>query len=208
MQHLFRTLGFLKCCVAVASCDNLLATALDSLKSNFDNGLGGTLPAARYQVDPHLSSTESLLAAWALAHSHPNWAQQEINSQLKGQWDNGMLPKIRFQSGYDEDWLKGTIYPGPSTWNQRHQDGEHQGESFNTTSLAALPLHAEVVLQVYDLSPRSVEDREWLTQVVPKLYAYHAYLHSPQRSLPGSSLVYLGNTRMKGKRPYHSAYLD
>jgi hypothetical protein len=91
---------------------------------------------------------------------------------LNSQWASGLIPTARFPIGYDAAWVRGTTLPGPALWHGTGRNGD------NTTSLAALPLHTEVALQIYALSLRDYESRLWLQRVFPSLYRWHAHLHT------------------------------
>jgi hypothetical protein len=108
----------------------------------------------------------------ALAHTDQRRAQEEFLSVLNSQWASGLIPTARFPVGYDAAWVRGTTLPGPAIWHGTGRNGD------NTTSLAALPLHAEVALQIYALSLRDYESRLWLQRVFPSLYRWHAHLHT------------------------------
>ena len=73
-------------------------------------------------------------------------------SVFRGQWENGMVPTVRYAPGYVGDFLGGSIIPGPGGWGNA---SAVSSEGANTSALAATPLHAEVALRIFNLSPRS-----------------------------------------------------
>ncbi|CAM9637009.1 unnamed protein product [Discosporangium mesarthrocarpum] len=142
----------------------------------------------------HQSSTDSLMVARAWTHLDHNRAQDEMMALFSGQWANGLVPTIRFARGYSADYLGGTLMPGPAGWGSLPSVGDGAGEGgggtgYNTSGLAALPLHAETTLQIFELSQRDSEARLWLQHMFPALYRYHEYLHGARGDPAGTGLV-------------------
>ncbi|CAN0166740.1 unnamed protein product, partial [Scytosiphon promiscuus] len=82
---------------------------------------------------------------------HP---QAELLSIFRGQWENGLVPTVRYTPGYDADFLGGTFLPGPGGWGDGNASSPPTSAGgANTSALAALPLHAEAALRIFDLSP-------------------------------------------------------
>lgn len=81
--------------------------------------------------------------------------QSELSSVFLGQWENGMVPSVRYAPGYSGDFLGGSLMLGPGGWNQNGTPPK-AASGANTSGLAALPLHAEAALRIFNLSPRSV----------------------------------------------------
>ncbi|CAM9435006.1 unnamed protein product [Choristocarpus tenellus] len=138
------------------------------------------------------------MVAWAWAHLSQARAQSEMLAIFSSQWENGLVPSVRFSPGYDSPYLGGTLLPGPGGWGgpsmvgERGNIGRARGNriSYNTSGLAALPLHAETTLQIFELSLRDSEARLWLQRIFPHLYRYHLYLHK-SRGDPDTGLVYV-----------------
>lgn len=77
-------------------------------------------------------------------------------SIFRGQWENGMVPTVRYAPGYDGDFLGGSFMPGPGGWGSGdgNASSARSAGGANTSALAAVPLHAEAALRIFDLSPR------------------------------------------------------
>lgn len=78
--------------------------------------------------------------------------QSELLSIFLGQWENGMVPTVRYAPGYDGNFLRGSFLPGPGGWGNGTPAVSARGD--NTSALAALPLHADAALRIFDLSSR------------------------------------------------------
>ncbi len=85
----------------IQNTDQLLSNAIDVLRSN-DRGTH-TMPST--DIYPHQWLWDSCFSAIGWAHIDIKRAQQEINSLLKGQWSNGMIPHMIFDMSpkYSQD---------------------------------------------------------------------------------------------------------
>eukprot|EP00903_Cladosiphon_okamuranus_P016301 g15033.t1 len=164
------------------------ATAL--LESNYRAELEATIPSPL--IDPHQESTTSVMVAEAWAHLDQRRAREEMLSVFRGQWANGLVPTVRYAPGYEGDFLGGSFLPGPGGWGGGgdNTSSAQSAGGANTSALAALPLHAEAALRIFDLSPRDAEARLWLQSLFPPLFRYHDYLHG-SRGDPDTGLVYI-----------------
>src|SRR3990172_6843319 len=75
--------------------DKLLAKAQEVLERN--DRSHWTVPAS--DLYPHQWLWDSCFIAIGLRHLDIDRAQSELNSLLRGQWSNGMLPHIVFSDG-------------------------------------------------------------------------------------------------------------
>ncbi|CAM9953605.1 unnamed protein product, partial [Phaeothamnion confervicola] len=195
-----RTIGrsalCLSCALAASSgglgsnCDPLAVIEASKalLLSNYRDSFEGTVP---WPDATHFSSTDALLAAWASAHFDQVKAQQIFGSVLRGQWRNGLMPSARFTLGSKATWTPGTLLPGPGSflWGSSSSGGGGGGGgggegTYNTTTLAALPLHALVALQIFDLSERDAPARLWLQDIFQPLFHWHQHLHTARNHAP------------------------
>lgn len=95
------------------------------------------------------------MAAEAWAHVDQHRARAEMLSVFRGQWPSGLVPTVRYAPGYEGDFLGGSFLPGPGGWGGGNNASSAQSAGgANTSALAALPLHAEAALRIFDLSPR------------------------------------------------------
>eukprot|EP00752_Nemacystus_decipiens_P014671 g13067.t1 len=165
------------------------ATAL--LESNYRVELEATIPSPL--IDAHQESTTSVMVAEAWAHVDQHRARAEMLSIFRGQWVSGLVPTVRYAPGYEGNFLGGSFVPGPGGWGGGGGGNASSAQSAsgaNTSALAALPLHAEAALRIFDLSPRDADARLWLQSLFPPLFRYHDYLHG-SRGDPDTGLVYI-----------------
>ncbi|CAM9410828.1 unnamed protein product [Ectocarpus sp. 4 AP-2014] len=169
----------------------LVQGAAGLLLENYRDELEATIPSPL--IDAHQESTTSVMVAEAWAHIDQQRARAELLSIFRGQWENGLVPTVRYAPGYEDDFLVGSFLPGPGGWGGRSSENASSAQSAggaNTSSLAAIPLHAEAALRIFDLSPRDAEARLWLQDLFPALFRYHDYLHG-SRNDPETGLVYV-----------------
>ncbi|CAM9715920.1 unnamed protein product, partial [Sphacelaria rigidula] len=96
-------------------------------------------------------STTSVLVSQAWARFDQRRARAELTSIFSGQWENGLVPTVRYAAGYDGDVLGGSFLPGPGRWGNV---SAVSASGFNTSALAAIPIHAEAALRIFDMSKR------------------------------------------------------
>lgn len=98
-----------------------------------------------------------------LSHFDVAWGRREIRTLLMGQWRNGMVPHIIF-------WDKTRHFPYWAYMESR------VGLKPNTTAHSQPPLIALAVERLHQASPNF----EYLTEVLPKIAAFHQYLMNVQ----------------------------
>jgi len=119
--------------------------------------MGFTTPSST--ITSFQSASDSLFAAYAWSHLNAYLSMSELKSSLKGQWPNGLIPKITMNPNtLASTWLPGTFYPGPNYWRTWQQS------SHMTAGLAALPIHAFVAMQVF-YHQRDAESLNFLAEV-------------------------------------------
>ncbi|MEM8925857.1 MAG: trehalase family glycosidase [Actinomycetota bacterium] len=124
-----------------------------------------TKPAPR--LYPHQWSWDS--AFIAIGNRHRRWdrAVLELETLFDAQWTNGMVPHIVFADndpGY---------FPGGTYW--RSEVSAHCPQGVSSSGICQPPVHATAVLAVYKANPS--EGRRFVEAMVPKLVAWHDYLH-------------------------------
>ena len=125
---------------------------------------------------PHQWNWDSAFIAVGLAHYDLERAKTEIRSLLAGQWRNGMIPHIIFNSntaGY---------FPDPHSWQiARSPDAP---ASILTSGITQPPM---ITIAVRDIVRR--ENRvDFAREVFPALLAYHNWFHH-ERDPRGEGLV-------------------
>ena len=121
-----------------------------------------TVPASG--LYPHQWSWDSAFHAIGLRHLSPLRAQQELESLLSAQWDDGRLPQIVFDLSRDDDYS-----PGAAFW--RTGNGR-----VPTAGLVQPAVHAWAALLVHEADPDLSSRRGFLGRAYPRLVAWHDYL--------------------------------
>ncbi|MGH1549894.1 MGH1-like glycoside hydrolase domain-containing protein [Leifsonia poae] len=164
----------------------------------FGNWRGSyTVPAGG--LYPHQWSWDSAFIAIGLRHLSPRRAQQELDTILSAQWDDGRLPQIVFHSGRDDGYS-----PGVSFWNSSSIPGS---PPVQTSGLIQPPNHAMAVLMVHESDPHESGRRRFLERAYPRLVSWHRYLR--ERRGTGSGLARIVHPWESGmdNSPYWDACL-
>lgn len=137
-----------------------------------------TVPATG--LYPHQWSWDSAFIAIGLARLSPRRAQQEIETLLSGQWDDGRLPQIIYRLGHDDAYS-----PGRTFWRSEELPGS---PAVPTAGLVQPPNHAWAALLVHRADPEESTRRSFLQRAYPRLVRWHEYL-SVRRDRGGSGLA-------------------
>ncbi|NJC21025.1 hypothetical protein BJ994_000101 [Arthrobacter pigmenti] len=142
----------------------LTSAAVSVLKRNWAGS--HTLPASG--LYPHQWSWDSGFIALGLRHVDADRAQQELESILNGQWEDGRLPQIIYDVTRDDDYS-----PGASFWRSNDLPA---APLVPTTGLIQPPNHAWAAWEVHRTNPDASERNGFLARVYPRLVAWHEYL--------------------------------
>src|SRR5581483_8214227 len=139
--------------------DELVEHAKEVLQKN--NYGEYTKPAP--DLYPHQWLWDSCFIAIGLRHYNLDRAQRELKHLLSGQWSNGMLPHIIFDSAlaYRQD---------RNIW--RSQVSPFAPDNLSTSGITQPPMLAEAVVRVGEKMPLP-ERRTWYQTMYPSLLAYH-----------------------------------
>lgn len=142
----------------------LIDGAAEVLKNN-DHG-EWTIPAAA--LYPHQWLWDSCFIAIGLRHLDIERAKTELRSLLRGQWDNGMLPNIIFDSGnkHRRDRVMWRSWVNP-----------YAPEKISTSGITQPPLLAEAVLRIGQ-NLKLPERRSWYKEMLQPLIDYHEWLYN------------------------------
>jgi hypothetical protein len=142
----------------------LLGQAAEVLKKN-DKGRW-TMPAAG--IYPHQWLWDSCFTAIGLRHLDIERAQMELRSLLRGQWSNGMLPNLIFDSAkqYRRD---------RNLW--RSWVNPYAPADVSTSGITQPPMLAEAVLKVGQ-KLKLPERRSWYKEMLPALIDYHEWMYA------------------------------
>ena len=116
---------------------------------------------------PHQWLWDSCFIAIGLRHLDVGRAQLELQSLLRGQWHNGMLPNIIFR---DDPQYR----PDRNIW--RSWLNPFAPNDVTTTGITQPPMLAEAVVQV-GKKLAWPERRQWYRLMYPALLAYHEWLY-------------------------------
>ena len=157
---------------------SLVAQAKEVLEGNW---LGSsTKPAPR--LYPHQWSWDSAFIAIAYSHYNQERDEQELRSLFRGQWDNGLLPHIVFNTE------AGDYLPGPEFW--KTDRSPHSTRQPHTSGIIQPPVHATAVLHVYRYAQDRRNARTFLEEMFPKLQMWHSYLYR-ERDPENEGLIYI-----------------
>lgn len=131
---------------------------------------------------PHQWNWDSCFISIGISRYDTGRAMQEIESLLKGQWSNGLVPQIVFNP-------KGTGYfPGPDVWqSERSPDAPRD---VKTSGITQPPVLATACLAIYNNAPQSrrKEAEDFLRRVYPKVVLYHRWMYE-ERNPDGTGLI-------------------
>ncbi len=125
-----------------------------------------TIPAEG--LYPHQWLWDSCFIAIGLAEYDLERAKKEIESLLRGQWSNGMLPHMIF-AGTDRHRRDQNIW---QSWRNPHAP-----DHLSTSGLTQPPVLAEAIVRIGS-KMKTVERRGWYQDVYPALLAYHQWLYT------------------------------
>ncbi|HEU5030957.1 MAG TPA: hypothetical protein VFV01_39000 [Spirillospora sp.] len=142
----------------------------------------GTATAASPGLYPHQWSWDSAFISLGLARHRPDRAETELLSLFRGQWADGMLPHIVFNTSL----ARHAYFPGPDLWRSTEQPAAPNG--VQTSGLTQPPVHALVALRLHECAPDGESSRGFLARLYPLLAAQHRYL-TTARDLGSSGLI-------------------
>lgn len=143
--------------------EKLIDSAKEVLEQN--NRRLWTVPAA--DLYPHQWLWDSCFIAIGLRHIDIERAKTELRSLLRGQWGNGMLPNIIFDSNeqYTRDREIWRSYISP-----------YAPKHVATSGITQPPMLAEAVLKVGE-KLRQTERRSWYREMYPAIVSYHEWMY-------------------------------
>ncbi|HEY1918545.1 MAG TPA: glycogen debranching protein [Streptosporangiaceae bacterium] len=140
----------------------------------------GVITKAAPALYPHQWSWDAAFNAIGLATVDPPRAQLELDSLLRGQWRNGMVPHIVFDPAADG------YFPGPERWECARYSADAPRD-VETSGICQPPVHAIAAARIAAAVPAQ---NTWAARVYPRLLDWHRYL-SRYRTDPESGLITL-----------------
>ncbi len=137
-----------------------------------------TIPAAG--LYPHQWLWDSCFTAIGLRHVDPARAALELQSLLRGQWQNGMLPHMIFSP-------TNSLFDDGKLWRSR--DNPLSPRDVATSGITQPPLIAEAARRVHQKLPADTQDL-FLRTMVPAIVRHHEWLYR-ERDPHANGLVFL-----------------
>ncbi len=135
-----------------------------------------TVPGAK--LYPHQWLWDSCFIAIGLRHDDVQRAMVEVQSLLRGQWANGMLPNIIFNDSFkyraDRNAWRSWLNP-------------NSPDHVMTSGITQPPMLAEAIVRIGEKLTSS-DRNAWYKSVWPALLAYHQWLYA-ERDPHGEGLV-------------------
>jgi len=134
----------------------------------------GQITKAAPSLYPHQWSWDAAFNAIGLATVDLPRARLELDSLFAGQWRNGLLPHIVFDSAAEGYW------PGPAQWECAVHN-EEAPSAPATSGIIDPPVHAIAVDRILALAERAggaefEQTKEWAAAIYPRLLAWHRFL--------------------------------
>ncbi|RKS74798.1 hypothetical protein BZB76_3320 [Actinomadura pelletieri DSM 43383] len=142
----------------------------------------GTSTAASPGLYPHQWSWDSAFISLGLARHRRDRAEAELLSLFRGQWADGMLPHIVFNTSL----ARHAFFPGPELWRSERHPAAPRG--VHTSGLTQPPLHALAALRLHECATDGESSRAFLARLYPMLTAQHRYF-AQARDLASSGLI-------------------
>ncbi|WP_254666059.1 hypothetical protein [Streptomyces sp. WMMB 322] len=149
----------------------------------------GSSTVPSHGLYPHQWSWDSAFVAIGLRHLSPVRAQRELETLLGGQWEDGRIPHIVFNSRVPAD----AYFPGPDFWRSSTAGAADAGgagapRGLETSGIVQPAVHALAAWLVHQADPAASRRRGFLERVRPRLAAWHRYL-TEERDLGGGGLA-------------------
>lgn len=117
------------------------------------------------------------------AHFDMEQAESELKHLFSGQWKNGMLPHIVFNTSADDHY-----FPGSSFWETwRSFDAP---PDVKTSDITNFPVHGFVLQRMYQVASDKGRALNFVKEIFPKIKAMHAYFYD-ERDPYDEGLVYI-----------------
>ncbi len=152
----------------------LIANALRVLSANDVGSYTRPSPS----LYPHQWNWDSAFVAIGLARDRVERAQLEIRSLLRGQWRNGMVPHIVYDSG------GAGYFPDAARW-----EVSLSPDSPNDVSTSGITQPPMITVAVHAIA-RDPQTHSFVRWAFPHLLQYHRWLHR-ERDPEGEGLVFI-----------------
>lgn len=154
-----------------------LAQAAEAVLRSNDAGRWTKPSSNQY---PHQWNWDSALVSVGWAWIDWERATVEIEALLEAQWDNGMVPHVRYDPAHLKDY-----FPGPDRWPNA---ARHHRPDVPTSGISNPPVLVTAALRVAGLAPDPARAEAFLGRVLDPLHRWLRYL-AGERRLDGCPLV-------------------
>ncbi len=141
---------------------------LKEAKLILQNNLRGEFTIPRDKLYPFQWNWDSGFVSIGFANYDTQAAINEINSLLKGQWENGMIPHIIFHSETEK-----TYFPNWDFWDCHVNDGAPQ--SPKTSGITQPPVLGFALEKLLEKHPNNHHVIEFVKAAFPKIVNYHRF---------------------------------
>jgi len=163
---------------------NDLKNLASSAKNVLDKNWAGSFTVPSSSQYPHQWSWDSIFIAIGYAHYNQNRAESELRHLFSGQWKNGMVPHIVFNSNEKS----GDYFPGYTFW--QIDKSLNQPKKAKTSGICQPPIHATGLLHLIQHAKNRKQALDFAEELYPKLESWHQYLFR-ERDPNNEGLVYI-----------------
>jgi neutral trehalase len=152
--------------------------AIEILKANWRDGY--TIPSKG--LYPYQWKWDSGFIAIGLAHFDQGMAEQEVETLLDAQWENGFIPHIVFHKVSD------TYFPGPNF----HRSDLHplSNKDYPSTGMTQPPVLGFTLERMHEIAEDKKESLEFIKKNIDRVYKNHQYFYK-YRDPKNEGLVYI-----------------
>lgn len=178
--------------------NNLLTEAQKILNLNWKNGF--TIPTSK--LYPFQWNWDSGFTSIGLSHFRLDRAIQELQSLFSGQWENGMIPHIIFQSEDEK-----TYFPNYDFWESSVNAGAPQQPK--SSGITQPAVHGFVVEHLLNKFPDNEQLIHFIKSIFPNIVHYHRFFYT-YRDPDREGLTYIFHPWESGRdnSPLWDASLD
>jgi hypothetical protein len=156
---------------------------IEQAKQILQQNLRGEFTVPRDKLYPFQWNWDSGFVSIGFANYDITAAINEINSLLKGQWENGMIPHIIFHSETEK-----TYFPNWDFWDTKVNHGASQ--SPKTSGISQPPVLGFVLENLLNKHPDNTQIIDFVKYAFPKIVKYHDFWYK-YRDAEKEGLVFI-----------------
>ncbi len=149
------------------SMDIDLTSPMEAAKKVLASNNIGKSTRASSHLYPHQWNWDAGFVARGYLHYAPEMAYEELSSLFRGQWENGFLPHIIFNSDYLDH------FPGPNYW--KGERSKVIPKQIYTSGISQPPVHASMIVSAMELDQNANRVKSFFKEIYPKLKRLHDY---------------------------------